>query len=185
MYYANVIRFSIRLIILFAIGFILSLLVAQQALSSMVIAPFKIVVDLDSSVGSQKNRNNRDNDENNTVKAIISYDLEEGCHLVNDPTNVTFSVLSDKMEAIDNVRALSIRYCDIDNNLIVQFDRDEITAYLQNLDIIGDTVHLSVIVEGTFIVTCSSEPAEEIEREVSEVSEIVVFGKRSRKKKLR
>jgi nitrous oxide reductase len=83
------------------------------------------------------------------------------------------------------VGALSIRYCDVDNNLIVEFDRDEITAYLQNLDIIGDSVHLSVIVEGTIIVTCSLGSVEEIEQEVSEVSEIVVFGKRSRKKKLR
>lgn len=181
MYYTNTLRFSIRFITLVAIGFILSLFTVQQAFTSMVIAPSTIIIDLDSSAGNQKYRNQRDDDKDNTVKAIINYYLEEGCHVVNDPTNVTFSVLSDEIEAGNYVEALSIRYCDVDTNLIVEFDRNEITAYLKNLNITGDAAHLSVIVEGTFIVTCSLGSLGEIEQEISEVSEIAVLGKRSRK----
>lgn len=182
MHYANTFCFSVRFTILFAIGYILLLFIVQQTFASMVIAPSTIIIDLDSSKGNQKNRDKRDNDDSNSIKAIISYYLEEGCQVVNDPTNITFSVLLDEMEESDYVGALSVRYCDVDNNLIVQFDRDEITAYLEKWNIIGDAIHLSVIVEGTFIVTCALDSLEEIEQEVSEVSEITVLGRRNKKK---
>jgi hypothetical protein len=47
-----------------------------------------------------------------------------------------------------------IRYCYVDLNLVVEFDREEITAYLEGLNVQGE---IEVVVEGTFPVTCSDD----------------------------
>jgi hypothetical protein len=39
-------------------------------------------------------------------------------------------------------------------NLVVEFDREEITAYLEGLNVQGE---IEVVVEGTFPVTCSDD----------------------------
>jgi hypothetical protein len=138
-----------------AVFFILPVFM-PTAEADMVVAPSTIISNTNTKINDDNYRNNRINDDVNTVKAIIGYNLGD-CLLVQDPTDVRFWVSNEREVADGNyVEAISIRYCYVDDNLIVEFDREEITAYLEVLNVNGE---IDVVVEGTFPVTCSGSKA--------------------------
>ncbi|WP_155316480.1 hypothetical protein [Desulfosarcina alkanivorans] len=153
-----------RLFITLAAVLLITPIWMPTAHADMVIAPSTIVSNANTHINDDNYRNGRDKD--TTVKAIIAYPLDSTCLLIQDASDVRFWE-SAQLEAETGrfVEALSIRYCYIDDNLIVEFDRAEITAYLEELEIKGD---IGVVVEGTFRVTCSEVPLG-IDNERSEI----------------
>jgi hypothetical protein len=143
-----------RLLITLAAVILITPVFFQNVQASMVVAPSTIISNTNTNINDDNYRNNRNNDDN-TVKAIIGYNLGSDCLLVQDPTDVRFWV-SEAIEDANGkyVEAISIRYCYVDLNLVVEFDREEITAYLEELNVQGE---IEVVVEGTFPVTCSDD----------------------------
>jgi hypothetical protein len=143
-----------RLIMMLTAVFFILPVFMPTAHADMVVAPSTIISNTNTKINDDNYRNNRINDDINTVKAIIGYNLGD-CLLVQDPGDVRFWVSKERENVTDNfVEALSIRYCYVDLNLIVEFDREEITAYLEGLNVKGE---IEVVVEGTFPVTCSDD----------------------------
>jgi hypothetical protein len=69
-------------------------------------------------------------------------------------TPVFFSKTYRRRWWLPHRQSFPIRYCYVDLNLVVEFDREEITAYLEGLNVQGE---IEVVVEGTFPVTCSDD----------------------------
>ena len=131
-------------------------LTVQPVYASMVIAPSTIVINANENASQENLRNNRVSEDDNTGKAIIGYVLDGGCRVIDDATHVNFSVFPSYDG--EYIEALSIRYCYVDSNLIIEFDRNEVTNYLDSclepIQKSGDIAELAVSVAGSFMVSC-------------------------------
>lgn len=126
----------------------------QPVHASMVIAPSTVVVNSNTDDGAEKNSAANDT----TIKAIISYKsdpLPEGSQLLvpEDPEIVLYRAIPDETPGATELilypieSASSIRYCFEDDNLIVEFDRAAVTAYLLDEKLNGV---IDVVVQGAF-----------------------------------
>jgi hypothetical protein len=80
-----------RLLITLAAVILITPVFCQNVQASMVVAPSTIISNTNTNINDDNYRNNRNNDDN-TVKAIIGYNLGSDCLLVQDPTDVRFWV---------------------------------------------------------------------------------------------
>lgn len=155
--------FRTRLFIIFSTVLLLTpfFMTRAQAGDGMVIAPSTIVINANLNANDGNYRNSRENDDDNTVKAIIPYVLDYGCELEEDVSYAYFSIRGFDAEPIES---LSTRYCYVDDNLIVEFDRQKITGYIESY---LDTMNASggsvdVDVDGYYFIDCGDADSTEI-----------------------
>lgn len=116
----------------------------------MVVAPSRIIV---SSSGNTENYK-LNNDSDNTVKAIIDYPLEVGAVVDEESFDIAMTFIVDGT-IVGTIDALSLRYCYTDDNLIIEFDRqDVVNALLEEQGLVN------VEVNGSFYVVGDSEGIE-------------------------
>ncbi|BBO92194.1 hypothetical protein DSCOOX_53740 [Desulfosarcina ovata subsp. ovata] len=144
----------------------ISLLYVPIICASMVVAPSKIVVNSNTNTENYRKNNNDDN----TVKAIIPYYLEEDEVVIEDPSGITMTISydsggDDEPTVSIVVDAISLRYCYIDDNLIIEFDREYIEGEV--LDLSGT---VDVVVDGTFYLEDQDEP-----KTVNETGAIFIY----------
>lgn len=132
----------VSLLVMTAVG----VTMAADAKAHMVIAPSKIVV---SSNGNTENYKSN-NDSDNTVKAIIWYPLalNDGERVDEDPSDMGMTILAENEEGV-SIDASILRYCYVDDNLIVEFDREEVVKQLMDRGLVGP---VEVNVFGSFNV---------------------------------
>jgi hypothetical protein len=155
--------FRTRFFIIFSTVLLLTtlLITPVQAGDGMVIAPSTIVINANLNANDGTYRNNRENDDDNTVKAIIPYVLDYGCELEADVSYAYFSIRGFDSEPIES---LSTRYCYVDDNLIVEFDRKKITGYIESyLDTMSASGgSVDVDVDGYYFIDCGDADSTEI-----------------------
>ncbi|WP_218188413.1 hypothetical protein [Desulfosarcina cetonica] len=110
----------------------------------MVVAPSKIIIN--SNVNAENYKLKNDND--NTIKAIIGYPLAEGDVVDEDPSDIVMTI-SIGDDVISTIEAFSLRYCYVDDNLIVEFDRSAVVRELLSGEVLG---WVDVEVAGSFNV---------------------------------
>ena len=110
----------------------------------MVIAPSKIITNSSFDDGNYRNKSSNDN----TVKAIIGYPLAAGCRVQNYGWGFDMT-LSQGAAFEATIPAFAMRYCYIDDNLIIEFDRGDVID-----DLMGIDGSIDVEVSGEFTIVC-------------------------------
>lgn len=106
------------------------------------------------------------------LQAIVSWSCSGSCSISGDAM-LLFQKGDEGEEIVVAEESISFRYCAIDDNILISFDRQEVQEKTSGANITGDDV--IAIVRGEFTTGDGSEP---IYFEGSDIVEVLASGKK-------